>query len=1058
MRSYSEQTAGDSPQAGAGRVQRRWCALAALLVWLIALAGTAFATTGQIASGPVERPAWLGDFEEASSRSRLLNTPLLVSAWHRSCPYCPAFARTLSSPEVIGQIEELVLLRLDVEADPQTSRILAIDALPTVVLLAPDGAEIARGRGYMPPGTFLQWLAAAKEAAALRDPAKLAKRTPAELAEVLASRDPVQRQAAVEVLSTRQETGASVVVETLGQGKLAAALGALEVLRLWGAPIEGVDPWKPDSIAPAMEGLRTWVQDTQRPQEVRMPSAEEIERDLNIWMTGDEGVESRAAYERLARAGSDLLPTVRSLTPPAWDRRRERLTALRYRLLLPSSTALRFPQVPFQMAARDPNLRVDALTSLSRNAGAPLEDFFLEAFTDPDPKVRETALRGLTQTGTEFAKEHVVKMLADPSPDVRATLLKELAVSPLPDVAEDLARYAFDEEDEDLIVHAVQALTSVRDEDAAFDALLKLTRHRSWRVRAEAVSGLGEVSTSGRELRRLSQKRCAAVAKALEEVLHDDDLFVVSKAVEALGDLEEADLSDCLDELAQLAQTHRDLTPIVLKLMASNDSIKERALPTIKGLCRHDDPEVRAQAVGTLLATIASPASEEVLACLSDPESSVRTATAAAVSKWAAASDESSDAAALRIPGAPRERLVSALRGLTSAGDTTERFQGLKALVALGEQEVAFPGVLEVVSSEPQYAGEAVGLMPSLKWDRRKQLYLTLSQLPLDDDTWASLFTSVFADAPESEEALLWDVFSRDIHVLASPGSVLATVVEFYGYAADLPSLAVDSGRGRRLAERAREQLKSENPRRQAMALLLLCRAQLEEGETEAMRIAGAPADGGVAEELRQAALEILLCIGCREHEELVLQTMAADQERLRIAAFESLLRAYSPLRPGLRVYIGDEIVWAEFLAGGDLLSAGVRTEASRPWEPPELPEGLSLDLVRVFVGSDDPELSAGAAYLMSVTGHAEYLSVLAEAWRRNKDEQGLWLALARGIAAADDDDSVDLLREIYNSFDAGEREYWGPELYWTTRRMSGPQAREFQKEIRNTLGRGLFR
>jgi hypothetical protein len=83
---------------------------------------------------------------------------------------------------------------------------------------------------------------------------------------------------------------------------------------------------------------------------------------------------------------------------------------------------------------------------------------------------------------------------------------------------------------------------------------------------------------------------------------------------------------------------------------------------------------------------------------------------------------------------------------------------------------------------------------------------------------------------------------------------------------------------------------------------------------------------------------------------------------------------------------------------------------------------------------------------------------VLAEAWRKNKDEQGLWLALARGIAAADDDDSVDLLREIYNSFDAGEREYWGPELYWATRRMGGPQAREFQKEIRNTLGRGLFR
>ena len=145
------------------------------------------------------------------------------------------------------------------------------------------------------------------------------------------------------------------------------------------------------------------------------------------------------------------------------------------------------------------------------------------------------------------------------------------------------------------------------------------------------------------------------------------------------------------------------------------------------------------------------------------------------------------------------------------------------------------------------------------------------------------------------------------------------------------------------------------------------------------------------------------------------------------------------------------------------LLSIGISGysgihRTSSPWEPPKLPEELSPDLVRPFVESDDPELSAGAAYLMSVTGHAEYLFLLAEAWRESKDDRELWLALARGIAAADDDDSVDLLTEIYDSFDRGEKEYWGPQLYWATRRMSGPRAKEFRGDIRDDLGGGLFR
>jgi HEAT repeat protein len=1045
MRSRSE-------HAGWRRARRGVLACAGLVAACLAVVvGGALAASEGGTEPDVHTGAatWLTDFEEAARQSRIRAEPVLVVATMAQCPYCRMFGKTMLAPEVKEQLKRFVLFHLDLDSDWETARKLSVAAAPTTLLLTPNGVTAGRGEGYMAPEAFLAWLAEAAQMVRLLDPAALAGLQPAELAQLLGARDPVVREAATEALAARPAT-APVVVEALAEGRLAAQLGALELLRLWGAPVEGLDPWKAQTVPPAIETLRSWAAHPEEWPDRPKPSAEEVERDLTLWADGSAGPDSRAAYERLARAGSGLLPRVRALTSLAWDRRSERLTALRYRLLMPASVAARFPQVPFQVAAPDARTRVQALGTLTQAASPALEGFFVEAFGDADPKVREAALRGLRKLGVKIAGEHVLRLLADPSPDVRATILKDLVESPMPDVVAELAVYALAEPDEALVIHATQALHGVRGDEKAFEALMQLTEHKSWQVRAAAVESFGSVSTSGRELRDLPKGKGKEIVHMLERALKDEDLFVVSKAIEVIDDLSDVDLRECADELAEVARTRQDLTLQALEAMGRNRYMSAAARDTIRELWKDERAEVRAAAVRALMGMSDSAGAEALLLALDDPDATVRMAACDAACELAA-----------QMSTAQRERVVAAVRKQAAAENLDLRSSALLALAALGEPDAALSGIQELLNRDASYASRVARVAHSLPKTRRKEAFLFLRDFPLDDETWAYLFKTVFEEAPKSQEEFLWTVFDEDPHALASPSEVLDTMARFYGFSGLWDS---EAGRSKlaigHLTERARARLQSPNARRGAMALVLLCRAAPAEGEAEARRIVDSPPDSGTEEELRRAALDVLLCIGLPRQEPLVMSMLQSNDEEARLMAFRSLLRAYSPFGASLSVRIGGQPVWATFLAGsetGQGLLPSTGRQSGKPWSPPELPGALSVDLVRPFLSATDPEVSAGAAYLMVLLGDAEGLPRLTDAWRGSKDSRQLQWALAQAIAAANDDASVGLVREIYQSLDADEKAYAGPELYWRIRRMDGPDAKQLRQEMRTELGRSIF-
>ena len=104
--------------------------------------------------------------------------------------------------------------------------------------------------------------------------------------------------------------------------------------------------------------------------------------------------DAEAIRHRLAGYGAALLPEVTArLKETAADDQRQRLWALRYRLVAADSLALRWPGGLERLAATDPRRRQQAADELARLASAADQPLLVELFSDNDPLVREFSLR-----------------------------------------------------------------------------------------------------------------------------------------------------------------------------------------------------------------------------------------------------------------------------------------------------------------------------------------------------------------------------------------------------------------------------------------------------------------------------------------------------------------------------------------------------------------------------------------------------------------------------------------------------------------------------------------
>jgi HEAT repeat protein len=575
---------------------------------------------------------WITGLNEGITRALADKRPIFALVEGPSCSWCRKLEKELAKPEVQKELARWTRLTIDVDRAAEDAAQLGVGPIPALRVLTSTGQLVASHDGYLPADELVGWLRNGFTAVtAAPDEALLGSDAPdwitvLRIIDQFGQRNPAVREAAIRRLLPYPDVARPAVVKAFLQGSLATRLTALELLSAWRAPVEGLDPWRPETLTSHKAALDQWAAQAARPAEMPKELStqqtadvrREIQRMLQAQPTEVEGIR-----ERLARLGPLLLPEVYAqLKHVASDQDRQRLLSLRYRLVAGDALVLGWPGGIVRLAAADSRERQKAVEELAARASADDQRLLLELFSDSDPLVREISLRGLRHIGGRQALSALTSLLSDPDANVRAAVLKQLAEKPSPEMVPQVVAYVAKETDADLVVHAIRFLR-VTQSPGSVRCLMSLLSHPQWQVRAEAAESLGKLEGRGGD-----STLQADVYVALIGVLDDTDAFVVSRALTGLS---RVDLEEAVDPLVRAAGRHPALLPGIVEILGQGANLRRKALPHLRGFAKNKDPAVRAAAVVGLFQVGSDQLDKEVAAAIVDPQSKVRIATATAM-------------------------------------------------------------------------------------------------------------------------------------------------------------------------------------------------------------------------------------------------------------------------------------------------------------------------------------------------------------------------------------------------------------------------------------------
>ncbi|EAQ78530.1 hypothetical protein DSM3645_26644 [Blastopirellula marina DSM 3645] len=1031
--------------------------------------------------------------------------PAFVIASGKSCPWCYRLKQEMRKLEIAQVLQRWTLIEVDVDASPEDAEKLGVSAIPALRLLTTTGQDVARHDGYLAAAALLAWLEENHDAAANRTDNLLLGADPPNAGSVLKlirhldDRDPLVRQAAIGRLQVVPELSGEPLLNAFEGGSLAKRLAILEIFDQWNAPIEAIDPWRPEAIdEQVFARLREWNAQRQ-PQgaavkklSTKEMDAAQLQIDRLLQASLADGAVIAA---RLARHAEALLPeVVRRLQDAQTDEERTKLRALRYRLVANDALVLRFPGGLARLASSDALVRRQAAQQLVSLATAAEQPLLLELFSDADPLIRETALRGLQEMGGERATESLAKLLKDPEPNVRAAVLQQLAEGASPAMLADVAAYVKMEKDADLLVHAIRYLREISQPQSA-QALLDLLPHENWQVRAEAAEALKELDYDelGENPELLADLKAALIFR-----LSDDDPFVVSRAAEALTQQMSA---DAIQPLFVAAERHPAIAAEILKNLAYHADEYPSVSAHFRKLLENKEPAMRIAAVMGLTRADAQTLLEWLPLALNDESAKVRSVGAAALfqqmeierdsakelildggSASAAVSRGSSRFFGLENPfgfgnrkgkngadeGAnptsshPWEvwlsqysagenrtkygpKILNPLTKMMESEDPEERITAALVLVPLGHQQTALPVILETVRQSPELINRALAILPWISWEQRQDLFATLYPIA-EQQLQQQLALRAASSALDSRAAdLLWPLLAKEnVDLEMAAGIHLSLMNAYFGksywYGGDL-----STSKRKKIVTAAEKHAETGNEMESLVALQLLAKVDQQLAFQLAAEIAE---DSARPDPLRRNAFQISLLL--TPEEEQVARLLAAlnsGQAERRELAFVMLI-AGSEDRSLSRIYDTFAFSWPY----NELSMSG-------PPGPiiPTLPGSLNIEDVRPWSKHPSAKIRAYAGYALALAGEVEGLDPLLEYWRTEANRDSVTNVLVyRAIAKLNAVQHLDILRTIYNPEQFGYSE--NQRFYWTIRIMSGDEALELRKKIRDEVGMSNLR
>ena len=102
---------------------------------------------------------WLTDLSPALAKAKETGRPIMVDFFATWCGPCKMLdAETYSEVRVAAASTNWIMVRIDVDKKQALSSYYAVQSIPTILVLSPEGKELRREVGFIAPGPMLALL------------------------------------------------------------------------------------------------------------------------------------------------------------------------------------------------------------------------------------------------------------------------------------------------------------------------------------------------------------------------------------------------------------------------------------------------------------------------------------------------------------------------------------------------------------------------------------------------------------------------------------------------------------------------------------------------------------------------------------------------------------------------------------------------------------------------------------------------------------------------------------------------------------------------------------
>lgn len=567
----------------------RACLPLLLAVWVVGMAGSE--------SGPVA-PLFHSSFKSAADAAAADQSLVLLVFSAEWCGPCKLFkSKTLDAPEFLAQDAPLHVADVDIDANQKMARDFEVEAVPTLVLVTPDGKIIERQTGFMAVADLLAWLKTGRTRAAAGQwegtvpgaqfnelikkaaGADLGTNEIRQLVEYLGDADPANRDQAAKLLIEQREKAVPLLIEAVGNPYLGERIGAGDLLQHLAPNVPPIDPWQsPTAISNVVTELRSWWATSGKLPPPTAPvtnsfSANSVKEAIDA-LRGDDPARRTAAMTTLVQAGAGALPAVRDALKRAERNGDQRALGLledvRWTIVVPDAVEEQSGGVRNVLARGKSTERQAAATRLG-GMGRNALNVLVELAGDTDPLVVENAIHALAGISGEDAIHALATLLSSGDSNLRMTAAQALGQTKNPAAIKPLLP-AFSDPDEVVACAALSALEENQAHESYSSATVTLTpetiealkhglQDPRWRVRAAAAEVAGKLSV-------------AKLKDDLNKLLSDSDGFVVKSALTALETLNSQPNPDQILALAKrLPSLQGDAVDALLRT-ESDDTVK----------------------------------------------------------------------------------------------------------------------------------------------------------------------------------------------------------------------------------------------------------------------------------------------------------------------------------------------------------------------------------------------------------------------------------------------------------------------------------------------------